>query len=391
MAAPVRVLWLIKGLGPGGAERLLVSSAPLFDRERFELAAAYLLPRKDHLVAELRGAGVAAVCLGSRGDLDPRWLPRLRRLVRDRGVDLVHAHSPVAATGARLVVGEGTAIVTTEHNTWDRYRPATRWANAATYGRQEAVIAVSAEVARSIAARRGPSVRVIPNGVDVEALRAAALTRAVARRELGLPPDAPVVGTIGGVTAKKGHVHLVRAAATVRQEIPNLIVAIVGLEIDPGPVRAAIAAEGLEGRVLLLGYHREAARLLLAFDVFALPSLHEGMPVSVLEAMALGVPPVASRVGGVPEVVTSGRDGLVVPAGDESALASALGELLGDPARRAAFGDAAVETAGRFSLADTVRRTQEVYDGAIAIGRRGGGRGRSGGRGRGRGRRRTPR
>ena len=369
-AAPVRVLWLIKGLGPGGAERLLVASAPLIDRDRFEVSAAYLLPGKDHLVAELREAGVTATCLESKGDLDPRWLPRLRRLAHDRGIDLVHAHSPVAAAGARLGIGGDVAIVTTEHNTWNRYRPATRRLNGVTFARQQAVIAVSAEVARSIGPRRGPPVSVIPNGVDVEALRSAALPREAARIALGLPPAVPIVGTVGGVTAKKGHVHLVRAAAQLAARRPDAMVAIVGLEIDPGPVRTAIAEAGLEQQVALLGYHPRAARFLRAFDVFALPSLHEGMPVSLLEAMALGVPVVATSVGGVSEVVSSGREGVVVAAGDEAALAAALAALVEDPAARRTYGAAAARTASRFSLAETVMRTQQVYDEAIAARKR---------------------
>ena len=370
MAAPVRVLWLIKGLGPGGAERLLVASAPLIDRDRFEVSAAYLLPGKDHLVPELREAGVTAVCLDSDADLDLRWLPRLRRLAHERSIDLVHAHSPVAAAGARLGVGRDVAIVTTEHNTWDRYRPATRRLNGATFARQQAVIAVSAEVARSIGPRRGPPVRVIPNGVDVQALRSAALPREAARIELGLPPAATIIGTVGGVTAKKGHVHLVRAAAELAARRADAMVAIVGLEIDPGPVRAAIAEAGLERHVALLGYRPRAARFLRAFDVFALPSLHEGMPVSLLEAMALGVPVVATRVGGVSEVVTSGREGVVVAPGDAAALAAALAALMDDLAWRTTCGEAAVRTASRFSLAETVMRTQQVYDEAIAARKR---------------------
>ena len=210
----------------------------------------------------------------------------------------------------------------------------------------------------------------VPNGVDVEALRAAALPKVAARRSLGLPLGTPIVGSIGGITAKKGHVHLVRAAAELAGRVPDVMVAIVGLEVDPAPVRAAIAEAGLQGRVVLPGYRPEAARFLRAFDVFALASLHEGMPVSLLEAMALGVPVVATRVGGVPEVVTSGRDGILVAAGDEAALASALGDLLSDPALRAASGDAAARTAARFSLAETVLRTQQVYDEAIAARRR---------------------
>jgi glycosyltransferase involved in cell wall biosynthesis len=370
VVAPAHVLWLIKGLGPGGAERLLVGAAGRIERDRFDVSAAYLLPGKDHLVGELREAGVRSVCLGARGDLDPRWVARLRRLVLDRRIDLVHAHSPVASVGARLGVGSRAAIVTTEHNTWDRYRPATRRANAATFARQQAVIAVSDEVARSIGRRPGPPVEVIPNGVDAEALRAAALPREAARRELGLPPDGAVVGTIGGVTAKKGHVDLVRAAARLVRSLPDARVAIVGLEIDAGPVRDAIAAAGLQHRVLLAGYRRQAARLLLAFDVFTLASRYEGMPLSLLEAMAVGLPVVATRVGGIPEVVTSGRDGLLVAPDDDVALAAAWAALVADPARRASLGAAAVRTAERFSLGETVRRTQDVYDAALTDGQR---------------------
>jgi glycosyltransferase involved in cell wall biosynthesis len=366
VAAPVRVLWLIKGLGPGGAERLLVGAARSIDRERFDVSVAYLLPWKDHLVGELRDAGVEAVCLRARGDLDPRWIGRLRALVRDRGIHLVHAHSPVAAAVARITLGSRTAIVTTEHNTWDRYRPATRRLNAATFGRQQAAIAVSREVARSIGPRARPPVHVIPNGVDADAVRALALTREAARDELGLPVGGPVVGAIGGVTAKKGHVHLVRATASLLARVPDIRLVIVGLPIDPEPVRRAIGEAGLEGRVLLAGYHPAAARLLPAFDVFALPSLHEGMPLSLLEAMVLGIPVVAARVGGVPEVVTDGVDGLLVPPADDDALATALADLLLDGERPRVLAEAARSTAERFSLAAAVRRTEDVYDEALA-------------------------
>ncbi len=369
-AAAVRVLWLIKGLGPGGAERLLVGSARSIDRTRFDVSVAYLMPGKDHLAGELREAGVRAECLGARSDLDPRWMARLRRLVRDRRIDLVHAHSPVAAAGAGLALGRRVATISTEHNTWDRYRPATRWANAVTFGRRRAVIAVSTEVARSFGERRGPPVTVIPNGVDVTGLRAGALGREAARRQLGLPLDVPVVGTIGGVTSKKGHAHLVRAFASLAGRSPTARLAIVGLEIDAAPVIEAIEEAGLGDRIVMAGYRPEASRLLPAFDVFVLASMHEGMPVSLLEAMALEVPVVATRVGGVPEVVTSGLDGVLVAPGDVPALAAALQDLLADAGRRGALTAAAWTTVGRFALAETVRRTQDVYDEALAERRR---------------------
>jgi glycosyltransferase involved in cell wall biosynthesis len=110
--------------------------------------------------------------------------------------------------------------------------------------------------------------------------------------------------------------------------------------------------------------------LLRAFDVFTLASRYEGMPLSLLEAMVLGLPVVATSVGGIPEVVTSGRNGLLVAPGDEVALAAAWEELLADPARGATLGAAAARTAERFSLGETVRRTQDVYDVALADRRR---------------------
>jgi glycosyltransferase involved in cell wall biosynthesis len=359
------VLWLVKGLGPGGAERLLVESARFVDRERFAIRAAYVLPWKDHLVAELEAEGVPVTCLGARRELDPGWVRGLRRLVRAARIDLVHAHSPVPGIAARTAL-RGPAIVTTEHNTWDRYRPSTRWLNAWTFGRQQAAIAVSEEVARSFGDRNRPPIHVIANGVDPARVRGRAMSRAEARVALGVPLDAAVVGAVGGLTAKKGHVHLVHAARAVVDAVPHARVVIVGLRIDDAPVRAAIAGEGLQDRVLLAGYRPEAARLLSGFDVFALPSLFEGMPVSLLEAMATGLPSVATRVGGVPEVATDGVDALLVPPGDEGALAEALIQLLNDPARRASLGAAARATADRFSLAEAVRRTEDVYEQALA-------------------------
>jgi glycosyltransferase involved in cell wall biosynthesis len=131
-------------------------------------------------------------------------------------------------------------------------------------------------------------------------------------------------------------------------------------------VQQEIDRLGLGRNVVLAGYRPGAWTVMPAFDVYCLPSRFEGMPVSLLEAMALGLPAVATAVGGVPEVVTGGREALVVPPDDPDALASALIELLRDPDRRAAMGDAARETAGRFSIEAMVRRTEAVYEAALA-------------------------
>jgi glycosyltransferase involved in cell wall biosynthesis len=361
VAPALPVLWVIKGLGPGGAEQTLVDAARHADRDRFRYRASYLLPEKDHLVSALQEAGVEVTCLGMRSAADPSWIQRLRNLIASERPSVVHAHLPFAAIGARLAVrsvGRRPRMISTEHNTWDRYRAPTRWASAATLRMNDRTIAVSGAVAASIRAARG--VVVIPNGADVERIRSRALSREEARRSLGLPLETPIVGTVGGITAKKGHRVLVEAARHVVTRIPNATFAFVGLPIDADGVRRAISAAGLGERVILCGYREEAARLIRAFDVVCLPSLHEGLPLSLLEALALGIPCVATAVGGVPEVLEEGA-GVLVPPADAVSLASALLDLLERPERAAGLSAAARATSERFDVRETVRRTEALY------------------------------
>src|SRR3954467_9633285 len=135
MDQPLRVLWLIKGLGPGGAEHLLVASARTRDRGHFAVEAAYLLPWKDALVAPLQGLGGGVECYSVRNERDVRWVMALRRRLRDRPVDVVHLHSPYVAALARLAIRSlpadvRPAVVSTEHNAWSSFKTPTRKLNA---------------------------------------------------------------------------------------------------------------------------------------------------------------------------------------------------------------------------------------------------------------------
>jgi glycosyltransferase involved in cell wall biosynthesis len=353
---------VIKGLGPGGAERLLVDHARHADRERFHYRCAYLMPSKDHLVPALRAEGVNVMCLGLRGDADARWTIRLRRLLARERPAVAHAHLPYAAIGTRLaartLASGRPRVVSTEHNTAERYRVATRLADRATLRLDDRTIAVSRSVAESFPERR--HIVVIRNGVDVERIRAGALERNAARKALGLPLDAPVVGTIGGITSKKGHGVWLDAAERMLAKAPGATVVWVGLPIEGAAVERRIEAAGLGGRVILAGYRENAAEFLRAFDVFCLPSLHEGLPLSVLEALAAGVPVVATSAGGIPEALARGG-GVLVPPGDADALANALLELIADPSRRRRLSAEGSAAANTFDVRETVRRTEALY------------------------------
>jgi glycosyltransferase involved in cell wall biosynthesis len=374
----VRVLVLTKGLGRGGTERLVVGEARLIDRTRFDLQVAYLLPWKDAFVPDLAATGTPVHCLDAPKPWSLGWITRLRRLVAEQGIDVVHTQMPLPAALARLGFPgrAGPVFVHTEHNMWSRYRRPTRWANALTFGRNARAIAVSRGVATTIRSR--VPVDVVVHGVDRSGVVSGEAARPAARAALGLAPGALVVGTVGNFTAKKDQATLLDAvsrlpvAGSARPggdgagvEDRGPVVVLVGLGPLEPQLREAAARLGLGGRAVFTGSRDDVADLLPAFDVFALSSRYEGLPIALLEAMAAGVPPVATRVGGIPEVVTDGVDGLLVDPGDAAGLAAALGRLLGDGDLRATLGRRARERAGAFDLADAVHRTEDVYLAAL--------------------------
>ena len=357
------VLIVIKGLGRGGAEQLLLSGVPYLDTASYRYQFAYLLPWKDSLVPELTAAGFAVHCLeGARG---PGWAGRLRALVRREGIGLVHVHSPVAAAGVRAVAGRRTRVVYTEHNLWDRYHPATWAANLATFPRNDHVFAVSETVRQSI--RYPGPLRLLPmppletlhHGLDPAALPIPG--RDGVRAELGIPEDAPVVGSVANFKAAKDHATLLRAAAQVRQAIPSVRFVLVGQGPLEAETRRLAGQLGLDQTVVFAGFRTDATRLMAGFDAFALSSTYEGLPIALIEAMAVGCPAVVTRVGGTPEVVTDGVHGFLVPPRDPAALAAGLTRLLGDRTLRDGLGEAAAARAQDFDIRTAVRRMEQVY------------------------------
>ncbi len=355
-----RILVLIKGLGIGGAEKLITEGARFWDGERFEYSVGYVLPWKDQLVPELEGMGIPVHCLGGRRGLSPALLTRLRRLIRSRRIDLVHAHLPTMGIAARIA--SPVPVVYTEHNIAPSYRLPTRIINRMTYGRNRAVIAVSGAVGRTVESYPGPPAIVIPNGV---ACRVEPQAAQQARQELGLGPDAPVVAHVGNIRPGKGHDVLIDAAAILQQRRPDVTIVSIGGEKYPGDlerVRERAEQAGLGNRLRFLGRRPDALDFVAAADLFCNPSTVEGLPVAVLEAMALGRPVVATAAGGVPGIVKNDETGFLVEPEDPRALATAIERLLGDRARAKLMGEAAralVES--EYGLEPMIRATEDVY------------------------------
>lgn len=360
------ILWLVKGLGPGGAERLLVDHARFGDHERFSYQAAYLLPHKDHLTPDLERWGVTTHCLDARGLRTATWPWHLRRLLARERVDVLHAHSPYPASLARLVVrtlrsDRRPAVFYTEHNVWSRHSSLTRLANRLTYPLDDAHVAVSDGVRDSVGARLREGVDTLVHGIDVQAVARLGRERPAIRAELGVAADVAVIGTVANLRVSKGYEHLLRAARRVLDDHPEVIFVTVGQGPLETELRRLHARLGLGDRFRFLGYRPDAVRVASAFDVFVLPSLHEGLPIALLEAMALGIPSVVTQVGGVPEVVTDGVEGVFVPAGSPAALAESVAALIDDPDARVRMGAAAGKRAEQFDIAPAVRELERRY------------------------------
>ncbi len=366
---PARVLWLTKGLGRGGAEQLLVGLSRHLDPQRTAVHVAYVLPHKDALVSTLAAQGVTVSCLGAGAGGPRLWPLRLRRLLREHSFDIVHTHAPVPAALARLLVDSDQLVLHTEHNMWERYRVPTRWANRLTYGRNNAVLAVSNGVARSIERVRGthasPTVEVLTHGIDVDAVRRGDEARLTARSQLGLPTDTFVVGTVANLTPKKDQDTLLRAVAQLHREVQGVRLVIVG----GGPLERhlhELAHElGIGAIVHFAGVRADVAEIVCGFDVFALPSRHEGLALALLEAMAAEVPCVVTAVGGMPEVIGDEETGLLVPVGDAAALARSLLRVHRDTGLADRLTKAASVRVRNYGIEPATGRLQEHYDRAL--------------------------
>lgn len=328
----IRVLWVMKELSIGGAERLLLEIGPaLADTVEFFPAAVFEEPRTYEDAYRVAGFNVRT--LGVRRSLDLRWMMKIRSLVDALNPDLIHLHLPyVGALGRLALLGKSRPIIYTEHSLWPMYRPLSRLANALTFRMNEVVISVSRAVQDQILASSGgrsvgDRTRVVYNGISAAGVEREA--SAQSQSWVDSPVRSPSYGTVGHLRFNKGVDVLLRASLLVREEFPSATGYVVGMGEDARSLD--VERRALNAPVHLLGMRHDARGLIDAFDVFVLPSRVEGLPIALLEAMALEKPIVATRVGGIPEALFDGESGLLVDSDNEVELAAAIVTLLRDP------------------------------------------------------------
>lgn len=361
----MRVLWVIKGLGPGGAENLLVATAAAHSVDSLHIECAFVTPEKDHLVARLEQAGVRTHCLSPAG-LGVPWPLRLAKLVRSGDWDVVHVHSPLPGSVARLAVRSirresRPRLVATEHNGWATHRRLTRALNRFTNRWDGTVFTVSDEVRASVRQRNSQSVVTLLHGIDTAATAGIGGHRDEVRAELGLSSNEFVVGTVANFRRQKDYPNLLGAA----RHLADRSVPVRFVAVGQGPleheVRALSTSLDLDGRVVFTGFREDAVRVMSACDAFVLASQWEGLPVALMEASALGLPIVATDVGGVSEVMHDDVDALLVPPRSSARLAEAIERLVNDPPLRARLSAAALARAPEFDIGRTVAELEASY------------------------------
>jgi glycosyltransferase involved in cell wall biosynthesis len=369
----LKVLTLIDRLGThGGAERLAMQVMERLDPERFERIlcasrfsrAEQASPAIGNALTELERAGVRFVGLNRRSRVEVwAWRPLVSLLRRER-IDVVHAHK----FGSNLwgvVIGRLArvpVVIAHEHSWSFEGRPLRRVADRELIARlSDAFIAVSREDRRrmiEIEKIDPEHVRFLPLGITALPPPSGRDVRA----ELGIGPQDPVVGTIGFLRPLKALDVLIRAAALLAPQFPGLKVLIAGEGEERGRLAALIAELGLEQTVLLLGLRTDLPELLAAFDVAVCCSDSEGSPLSVMEYMDAAKPIVATRVGGVPDLIEHGVHGLLVERQDHAGLAGAVASLLRDRGRGAELAGRARERRRReFDLEGMVRSLESLY------------------------------
>jgi glycosyltransferase involved in cell wall biosynthesis len=367
----VPVAFVIDNMGLGGTELNAVRTAERLDRARFDLQVV-CIGADGPLSERYRAMGVPVTRIQVRSMYGPTMLSaglRFVRFLRDEQIQIVHAHdmySNVFATVWARVAG--TPVVIASRRWWHSLpNRKLRLGNAAAFRMAGAVLANSPQVARSVLETTHlPPGRVwtVTNFADDEAfVPAAPEARLRQRRAWTVPDDALVMGCVARLVPVKDHATLVEAFAQIRTRRRNVHLVLIG----DGECRRGLEAQvehlGLTGAVTFTGELRGGGNHHRAFDVSALASLSEGFPNSLVEAMAAGVPVVATAVGGNVDAVADGMTGFLVPPRSVGELALALERLLENPSLRAAFGTAAQERArSMYGAAPALLALQSMYD-----------------------------
>ena len=374
-AQRLRVLTAITRLELGGAQRVVLHTAATLDRHDFEVGLAWgpgdVLDDDARAIEELTTYEIDDLVRQVAPVRDLRALTALRRAIRDFRPHVVHTHSSKAGVLGRLAarLEHVPTVIHTVHGFG--FTPLQSPVKRAIFFRAEKIAAgwtdhfvavsqLNLDRGVELGLWRASQASVIRAGIDLNRFRRGG-DGAATRRELGIPNGIPIVTQIGNFKPQKAPLDFIRAAARIAEKLTDIRFVMVG----DGPLRGAaeaLAAElGIADRVVFSGWWRDVPGLLAATTVSVLSSIHEGLPCSVVESLAAGVPVVATAVDGTPEVIRPGVNGELVKPGDPVPLADAILGILTDEERRRAMSEAAADGLDDFDRDRMVRQLEDLY------------------------------
>jgi len=332
-----RVLHMIETSGPGGAEKMLINH--MIRLRDIGIESHALLIKDGWLKKQIEGLGFVCFLVPLDRFLSPTWIRSVLKIIRQNGYKTLHSHEfAMNCHNAVLSLMTGIPSVATVHGKNYYSDRLVRRLLYRQLSRLTQFVAVSSDISEFLHTTIGVTsnrITIIPNGIALEKFSHNVITRARLRQQLGITDQEVLVGAVGNLYPVKGHIYLIRAAAKVISQYPNVKFVVAGRGGEETTLQTEINNLGLENSFKILGFREDIHELLQAFDIFAMPSLSEGLPLSILEAMASHCVVLASRTGGIPELITSDAVGLLTPPKDSAALAAAIERLIENPAERA--------------------------------------------------------
>ncbi len=337
----INILQIVEGFGWGGAEKKLLELIKCMNHKLFNTVVCSL-GLSDHISKEFQNSNIKIVTIGRRSRFDLGVIRKVARLMKEEKIDIVMTtlfYADIIGAFAGKIAGVKAIFSweTISAPEWLIKRRLLPYRFAVHY--IDRVIAVSNSTARFLIEKRGvPSdkVTVIPYGVDMKKYNTGKNERF--RCELGIRDDEIVIGVVGRLHPQKGHVYLIRSAQNILSECKNIRFVFAGDGDLREELERMIKANGMDKYFIFLGYREDIPDVLKAFDIFVLPSLYEGLPNVILEAMATGKPVVATDVDGSKEAVLDGVTGYLVPKRDTGKLSEKLIELIKDMERARMMG-----------------------------------------------------
>lgn len=366
MRKKINIIYLIPALGIGGAEKVLLDFCRLCPKKSYSLRVVYW-GEDEALLKPLEAVGVSITKLKLKKVISADTVFQIARLLKKFSADLLHTHLMdadllgfLAASISRtpLVISIHSYPFPQKRTHCLRYRLMSM--------RAKRVLCVSETVKEHLIAHAhvaAEKIAVVYNGIDLRkfAGRFSPEEKARRRHDLGIRDGAPIVGNISRLISDKGQEYLLRAAPEILKQRPETVFLIVG----DGELKAQLVSLtkelNIERQVIFTGTRHDIPELLSIMDIFVFPTFNEALGISVLEAMAAGKPVIAANDAAVPEIITEGREGLLVAPGQPSALTKSILKLLNAPSPARQMGHAAYKRAQDFSIEEMVKKMEEIY------------------------------